>query len=203
MNNKLSFYTNPQSRGQIVRWMLEEIGAEYETEIVEYGLPMKSPQYLAINPMGKVPAIMHGDDIVTEVAAICLYLADAFPSANLGPTKNQRADYYRWIFFAAGPVESAVTNKSLGFKTDDKQAAIVGYGNYELTMGVLDSLLDGRDYICGDQFTAADVYVGSQVDFGLLFGSIEATDNFTAYAERLRARSAYQKAKKIDTDLMA
>ena len=94
----LTFYTNPMSRGQIARWMIEETGAEYEQVIVEYGPEMKSPEYLAINPMGKVPAIKHGDQIVTECAAICAYLADAFPAANLAPLAQHKAAYYRWLF---------------------------------------------------------------------------------------------------------
>ncbi len=106
MTDKLVFYTHPMSRGRIVRWMLEEIGAPYETQVLDYGTTMKAPDYLAINPMGKVPAIMHGDSVVTECAAICAYLADAFPAAGLAPnvTSRDRGAYYRWLFFAAGPL---------------------------------------------------------------------------------------------------
>ncbi|MEM7360203.1 MAG: glutathione S-transferase family protein [Pseudomonadota bacterium] len=202
MSKTLTFYTNPMSRGQIIRWMLEETGAEYVEKVVEYGPEMKSGEYLAINPMGKVPAIKHGDAVVTECAAICAYLADAFPEAGLAPSVDQRADYYRWLFFAAGPVESATTNKSLGFETDEQQQRMAGFGTYDLTMQVLDDLVGSRDYVCGDRFTAADVYVGSQIDFGLLFGSITATDNFNQYAERLRERPAYKAAKQKDMALM-
>ena len=202
MSNSIIFYTNPMSRGQIIRWMLEEAGADYQDQIIEYGPTMKGPEYLVINPMGKVPAIKHGDNIVTECSAICAYLADAFPEANLCPANDDRADYYRWMFFAAGPFESAVTNNSLGFTLDEAQQRSAGYGNYDLVMKVVDELLGTRDYICGEKFTAADVYVGSQIDFGLQFKSIQETDNFNAYAERLRSREAYKKAKAIDMALM-
>ena len=202
MSKSLIFYTNPMSRGQIIRWMLEEIGADYEEKIIEYGPMMKSSEYLAINPMGKVPAIMHRNKIITECSAICAYLADAFPDAKLSPSNDDRADYYRWMFFAAGPFESAITNNSLGVSPDEQQQRSAGYGNYDLVMNVLDEWLGSNTYVCGDQFTAADVYVGSQIDFGLQFKSIKETDNFIAYAERLRSREAYKKAKAKDMALM-
>lgn len=199
----LTFYTNPMSRGQIVRWMLEEIGVEYEQIIVEYGPAMKSPDYLAINPMGKVPAIKHGEHIVTECAAICAYLADAFPAAKLAPNEEQKANYYRWLFFAAGPLESAVTNNNLGFNTDDEQQRMAGYGSYDLTIDVLENMLSAQDYACGDCFTAADVYLGSHVDWGMTFATIPERPSLLAYAQRLRERPAYQKAKAIDAELIA
>ena len=105
MSAHITFYTNPMSRGQIVRWALEESGTDYETVVVEYGEDMKGPEYLAINPMGKVPAIRHGKAVVTECAAICAYLAEAFPQAGLLPNAEERAAYFRWMFFAAGPLE--------------------------------------------------------------------------------------------------
>jgi len=190
------------SRGQIIRWMLEEVAVDYRENILEYGDQMVSPEYLAINPMGKVPAIKHGDKVVTECAAICAYLADAFPEAELSPTIAERADYYRWMFFAAGPLESAVTNKSLGFNTDEQQERMAGYGNYDRVISVLDEVLAQRKYICGEKFTAADVYLGSQIDFGLIFGSIESTDNFARYVSDLRSRSAYKNAKQKDQALI-
>lgn len=198
----ITFYTNPMSRGQIVRWMLEEVGVDYDQVIIEYGTEMKSADYLAINPMGKIPAIKHGDQIVTECAAICAYLADVFPEANLAPTESQKASYYRWLFFAAGPLESAVTNNNLGFNTSDDQHRTAGYGHYELTVDVVDALLSKQDYVCGDQFTAADVYLGSHIDWGIGFKTLPQRKSFTAYAERLRERPAYQKAKSIDAALM-
>jgi glutathione S-transferase len=114
VTDELIFYTHPMSRGRIVRWMLEEIGHPYRTELLDFGTTMKAPEYLSLNPMGKVPAIRHGDTVVTECAAICAYLADAFPQAGLAPRPGDRlrGTYYRWMFFAAGPVEAAVKMKN-------------------------------------------------------------------------------------------
>ena len=138
MSNEIVFYTNPQSRGRIVRWMLEEVGQPYRTEVLEYGGAMKSPEYLAINPMGKVPTITHGDQVVTECAAICLYLADAFPQAGLLP-KAGRAAYYRWLVFAAGPVEAAIIDMALGVEVPAEKEAMVGYGNFNHVVDALES----------------------------------------------------------------
>jgi len=199
----LTFYTNPMSRGQIARWALHEAGAEYEQVLLDYGTTMKAEDYLAINPMGKVPAIVHDGKTVTECAAICAYLADVFPDAGLAPTTDERADYYRWMFFTAGPVETATTNQMLDIAAlTDKQELSVGYGNYDRVMDVLDQTLDERAYICGDRFTMADVYVGAQVDFGLQFKSFPERASFKAYAERLQQRDAYKAAKAVDMALM-
>jgi len=203
MASDVQFYTNPMSRGQIVRWMLEEVGVPYGTHILGYDNGMKSPDYLAINPMGKVPAITHGGKVVTECAAICAYLADAFPDAGLGPRADERADYYRWLFFAAGPVEAAVTNRAVGFVVEPGRERMVGYGNYDITVDTLEGALEGRDHICGERFTAADVYVGSQIDWGLQFGSLPDRPAFKAYAERLRQRETYRRAREIDNELIA
>ena len=200
----LTFYTNPMSRGQIVRWMLEEVGEPYETEVLDYGSTMKSEPYLSINPMGKVPAIVHDGRVVTECAAICAYLADAFPEAGLAPLADERADYFRWLFFAAGPLEQAVTNRHCGFQPSEEQRRMVGYDTYDTVIAVLDRHFgDGRKFTCGDRFTAADVYLGSQIDWGLQFGTISERDSFTAYAERLRQRDGYRQAKAIDNRLIA
>jgi hypothetical protein len=136
MTNDLVFYTHPMSRGRIVRWMLEEIGQPYRTELLEYGTTMKAPEYLAINPMGKVPAIRHGGVVVTEAAAICAYLADAFPAAGLAPPREdpQRGPYYRWLFFAAGPVEAAITNKALGVEIPAERERMAGYGTFAASL---------------------------------------------------------------------
>lgn len=198
----ITFYTNPQSRGQIVRWALEEVAADYDTKVIEYGAPLKSADYLAINPMGKIPAIVHKGQVVTECAAICAYLAAVFPESKLGPTAEQQADYFRWMFFAAGPLESASTNHALGIEPSVEQQKMAGYGNRDLTVSTLDALFSGRDYVCGDSFTMADVYVGSHVDFGLMFGSMPETDNFKAYTARLHQRPNYQAAKAKDMALM-
>jgi glutathione S-transferase len=198
--SNLTLYTNPMSRGRIARWMLEELGEPYETVVLEFGTTMKAPAFLAINPMGKVPTLKHGDTVVTESAAICAYLADAFPHKNLAPPLENRGAYYRWLFFAAGPMEAAVTNKSQGFVSDKKQ--MLGYGTFEDTMNALEYGVGRTEYICGDQFTAADVYVGSQIGWGLMFGTIDKRPAFEAYVARLRARPAAQRASELDDALM-
>jgi glutathione S-transferase len=198
----LTFYTNPMSRGRIVRWMLEETGAPYTTELLDYRNTMKTPAYLAINPMGKVPAIKHDDTVVTECAAICAYLADAFPSANLAPPVNQRGAYYRWLFFAAGPLEAAITNKALGVAVPPEREAMVGYGNFSAIMDTLEHAVSQHDYLTGNQFTAADLYLGSQIIFGLRFGSIEKRPAYKTYCDRLGERPACQRAAAIDDALI-
>ena len=197
----LIFYTNPQSRGRIVRWMLEEVGQPYETEIVPYDR-MKDPAYLAVNPMGKVPAIKHGNHVVTECAAICAYLADAFPQAGLGPRDDEKADYYRWMFYAAGPVEAAVSNQAMGWTPTPERERMFGYGNFDKVVAVLDELFSLRDYVCGDRFTAADVYVGSQLMFPMQFKMLPERDSFLRYRDRLQARAAYKRATEIDEKLI-
>ncbi len=202
MASELIFYTNPQSRGRIARWMLEEVGAEYETVVLDYASTMKAEPYLSVNPMGKVPAIVHKGKVVTEGAAICAYLADAFPEAGLAPTDAERADYYRWLFFAAGPVEQALTNNSAKFVPSPEQGRMFGYGNYEQAVDVLEQAVSAHDYIAGDRFTAADVYVGSAVGWGTQFGSLPRRDAFKAYWDRLTERDAYRRANEIDNALM-
>lgn len=196
--SELVFYTNPQSRGRIARWMLEEAGASYSTEILEYGTTMKSPEYLAINPMGKVPAIRHGDTVVTECAAICAYLADAFPEAGLAPPPAERGSYYRWLFFAAGPLESAIVNAALGFEVPEDKRMMAGYGTKELALDAVETAIVGTPYVAGDSFSAADVYVGSQLAFGLQFGTVPKRDSFAAYVARVTDREAYRKAAALD-----
>ena len=194
----LVLYTNPQSRGRIARWMLEEVGADYETVLIEYGEPMKSREYLEVNPMGKVPAIVHAGEVVTECAAICLYLADAFPQAGLAPARS-RAAYYRWMVFAAGPIEAAATNRTLGFEVPADKQAMVGYGTYGHVIDTLASALGTHPYIAGDAFTAADVYLGSFLDYGF----IEQRPQFEDYLARLRDRDAFKRAKAIDDALIS
>jgi glutathione S-transferase len=200
MADELVLYTNPQSRGRIARWMLEEVGLPYRTEILDYATTMKAPAYLAINPMGKVPALQHGNAVVTETAAICAYLADAFPQAHLAPPPNDRSrgPYYRWIFFAAGPLESAVSNKALGVVVPPERERMMGYGRIDQVMSVLDAALSGSEFLVGESFTAADLYVGSQLGFGMMFGMIERRPAFERYWQRLSARPACQRAKELD-----
>ena len=202
MTADLIFYTNPMSRGRIIRWMLEEVGAPYDTVVLDYASTMKREPYLSINPMGKVPAIVHKGHVVTECSAICAYLADAFPAAGLAPPTTDRADYYRWLFFAAGPAEQAITDKAMGLTPTDQQQRMAGYGHYDLMVDVLEKAVMAHSYIAGDRFTAADVYVGSQVAWGTQFGTLPKRDAFAGYVERLTARDAYKRANEIDNALM-
>jgi glutathione S-transferase len=198
MGDELVLYTNPMSRGRIARWMLEEVGAPYRTEILDYGTTMKAPAYLAINPMGKVPAIRHGKTVVTECAAICAYLADAFPQAGLAPPAAERGDYYRWLFFTAGPFESAVTNRVLKFEPPVEMERTVGYGNFTTVMNALEKAVSGRAYIAGNRFSAADLYVGSHIGYGMQFGTIEKRPSFSEYFARVTDREAYRRATALD-----
>ena len=201
--SNLIFYTNPMSRGQTVRWMLEEVGEPYDTEILDYASTLKQEPYLSINPMGKVPAIRHNGKVVTEVAAICCYLADAFPQAGLAPPPSERADYYRWIFFTSGPVEAAFSNKAAGWEPTPEKQRMFGYGNYDLAIATLEKALAGRDYIAADHFTAADLFVGANVNFMLQFNLLEPKPVFTDYAARMTDRDAYRRARDIDGKLIA
>lgn len=198
----LTLYTNPMSRGRIARWMLEEVGAEYDTVYLDYGASMKDDAYLAINPMGKVPAIVHGDAVVTECAAICAYLADAFPDAGLAPPLDRRADYYRWMFFAGGPLESAVIDKTMGLEPNEKQQQMAGYGTLAHVLDTLEYAIGRHPFIAGERFTAADVYVGSHVAWGLQFETIEPRPAFADYWSRLSDRKAYRRANEIDDAAM-
>ncbi len=205
MADELVLYTNPMSRGRVARWMLEEIGEPYKVEVLDYASTMKGRAYLAINPMGKVPALRHGDAVVTETAAICAYLADAFPQAGLAPPPGNRlrAAYYRWLFFGAGPVEAAVSNKALGFVVPPDRERMIGYGNIGHVMSTLEAAVSRGAYLVGDSFTAADLYVGAQIGFGLMFGTFEKRPAFEQYWARLSARPAYARAKQLDDDKAA
>jgi glutathione S-transferase len=200
---ELTFYTNPMSRGQTARWMLEEVGEPYETVILDYGTTMKAERYLSINPMGKVPAIRHNGRVVTEVAAICCYLADAFPHANLAPPPPDRADYYRWIFFTAGPIEAAFTNKSMGWEAPPERQATLGYGSYDKALETLEAYLASKPFITCGRFTAADLFVGAYVNFMLEFKLVDPRPAFVDYAARMTDREAYRRAKAIDGKLIA
>jgi glutathione S-transferase len=199
MSRKVEFYTNPQSRGAIVKWMLEEVGCEYETHVLDYATGMKTESYLAINPMGKVPAIKHNGHVVTECAAICAYLADAFPEKGLAPRLDQRADYYRWMFFAAGPLEAAITNKNLGVEVPKAKQGFVGYGTFDLTIKTIASAVSKSPYITGKDFSAADVYVGSHIGWGMLFGILPSLPEFKDYWARVSSRPAHSLANSKGT----
>lgn len=202
MSKKLMFYTNPRSRGRIVRWMLEELGINYETKVIEYGAAMKSPEYLAINPMGKVPAIQYGKEVVTESAAICTYLAETFPDAGLAPLPEEKGSYYRWLFFAAGPLEQATALKGLDINIPAEKQGMLGFGNFEITLNALSKALTDNPYIAGNRFTAADVYVGLSIGWGMQFGMIDKRPEFVTYWERISQRPAYLRAQKLDDELI-
>lgn len=196
----LTFYTHPQSRGRITHWMLEEVGEPYETVVLDYATTMKAPAYLAINPMGKVPALVHDGQVITEGAAIITYLADAFPAAGLMPAN--RGAFYRWMFFGAGPVEAAVTNKALGVQVPPERRGMVGYGSLDAVTDTLAAQLAKTPYLCGDTFSAADVYVGSQIGFGMRFNTIESRPVFTEYWARLTARPALARSTALNDALL-
>ena len=203
---EFTFFTHPMSRGQIARWALHETNADYEQVLV--GWEGKPAGLLAVNPLGKVPTIIHhtpsGDRVVSEAAAVCAYLAEALPAAGLAPTPEERADYYRWLFFAAGPIEQGITARSLGFEPEDERTRMtVGFGDIDSALATLEAHLAGNEWICGGRFTMADVYVGSQVDWGLQFKTFPESEAFTAYADRCRAREAYRAGKAIDNALIA
>lgn len=201
---ELVLYSNPMSRGRIARWMLEEVGQPYRVEVLDYRTTMKAPEYLAINPMGKVPALVHGDAVVTECAAICAYLADAFPSAGLAPLpgSKERAAYYRWLFFGAGPIEAAVTVKALGLVVPPEKRGTVGWGSLEDVVSALEGALSKGPYFLGETFSAVDVYVGSAIAWGLLFGTLPSSDVMKSYVARIQARPAALRAKELDDALI-
>ena len=198
MPGETTLYTNPMSRGRIARWMIEETGIPYRTVVLPYGPDMKAPDYLALNPMGKVPALVHRGQVVTECAAICAYLADAVPEAGLAPSPTERARFFRWLFFCAGPLEQAITNRAMGFEVPQDRRGMSGYGDVELAISTLEQAVAQSDYITGDRFTAADVYVGSQVGWGLQFGTLPKTPAFAAYWARLEGRPARLRADALD-----
>ena len=201
MTDDLVLYSNPMSRGRVARWMLEEIDQVYEVEMLEYQA-MKAPAFLAINPMGKVPALRHGEVIVTETAAICAYLADAFPDAGLAPAAKHRGAYYRWMFFAAGPIEQAATNKALKVEVPPERRGMTGYGTMADVLDTLQQTLSASEFIACETFSAADVVVGSQLAFGMMFGTIEKRPVFEDYWRRLAARPAAVRARDLDDALL-
>jgi glutathione S-transferase len=192
MSDELVLYTNPRSRGTIARWMMEEAGQPHRVESVTFGPAMRTPAFLALNPMGKVPVLTHGPRVVTEAAAICAYMATAFPDARLGPeTPDESARFWRWLFFTAGPLESALTHRAMGFEVPREKRGMVGYGTPDKAIGTLEGALGTSPYIAGDRFTAADVYVGAQVIWGMMFGTLPDVPAFAAYRDRLATRPGW------------
>jgi glutathione S-transferase len=193
--DRLTLYTNPRSRGRIAHWMLEETGQPYDTVALGFGLPMRTPDFLALNPMGKIPVVTYGPHVVTECAAICTWLAETFPEAGLMP--DDRARFYRWMFWAAGPLETAITNTALGLIPPADRRGMVGYGNFDLVIDTLEALVGGPDYICGPRFSAADVYIGSQIGWGLMFKTLPDRPAFQAYWARIKDRPAHLRAETL------
>lgn len=199
MSETITFYHNPVSRGRIAHWMLEEVGVPYDTRVLDFEKnEHKTPEYLAVNPMGKVPAIVHRGVVVTEAAAICVYLADAFPAAGLAPAADdsRRGTYLRWLFFGAGCVEPALIDRMFARPPVERPGAL-GYGSYEATLHALE-LAIAPGWILGSQFSAADVYLGSQIIWGLMTKGLEARPAFEQYAARCKTRPALQRVSAGD-----
>ena len=204
IGEELVFYTNPQSRGQTIRWMLEEIGAPYRAVQLDYATGMKAPDYLAINPMGKVPAVTHRGVVVTEVAAICAYLADAFPETGLAPALDDpaRGPYYRWLFFACGPLEEATTNAAMQFVVPPERERSVGYGTLARVLDTMEGVLEGRRHLAGDRFSAADLHLASKLGFLMQFEMVERRPAFTAYVDHHCARPSFARAQALDAEAL-
>lgn len=193
----LTLYSNPQSRGRLVHWMLEELQMPYETVWIDYGDDMKSDHYRAINPMGKVPALMHGDLLITECAAICAYLADRFPRAQLAPPVDdpRRAAYLRWLFFAAGPLEQAITARKLAWEVPEERTRMVGFGTFEDTLNTVQQGLLGGPWLCGNHFTAADLYLATQLGWAMSEGVVPERPGFADFVATAFQRPAALRAK--------
>lgn len=204
MTDEIVLYHNPMSRAAIARYMLEEVGVPYRVELLRLDRnEQKQESYLRLNPMGKVPTIIHRGLVVTEAAAICAYLADAFPQAKLAPALDdpRRGTYYRWLFFGAGCIEPAFTSH-LEKHTPDRPSG-VAYGSYEDVVRTLHSALEQGPFILGEQFSAADVYVGSQIGWGMMVKAIEPTPLLSAYVARINERTAAKRARALDEALIA
>ena len=197
MTDEIVFYHNPRSRAQMVHWMLEEAGAPYRIVPIDFEKgEHKTPSFLALNPMGKLPTIVHRGTVVTETAVIIAYLADTFPRAGLAPALNDpsRGTYYRWLFFGAGCFEPALLDEMMK-RPPPPQKAAVGWGSYGEVVSTLKSALAKGPYLLGDKFSAADVYVGSGIRWAMTFGApgLKGEKTFDDYVARLNARPALQR----------
>jgi glutathione S-transferase len=204
MTDTIAFYHNPQSRGRIVHWMLEEVNVPYEIKVVDFNKKEhKSADFLAINPMGKIPAIVHRGTVVTECAAICAYLADAFPAAGLAPATDdpKRGTYLRWLFFGAGCVEPAIIDQMFSRPPPSRPAAL-SYGNYADTLNTLEKAISPGPFVLGERFSAVDVYVGSAIGWGLMMKAVEPRPAFTAYMAKVTERPAHRRAMAQSEALM-
>jgi glutathione S-transferase len=202
---KLTLYHAAPSRSSIIRWMLEEIGEPYEVKLLSLSKgDNRAPDYLAVNPMGKVPALRHGDAVITEAAAICAYLADEFPRAKLNVPLGdpRRGPYLKWLFFGPSCIEPAMMDRAFPRKEEARRAAL-GYGDFDTVINVVADAVARGPYILGEQFTAADVVIGSTLRFGMLFKLLPERPEFTAYTGRLAQRPALQRAETKDKELAA
>jgi glutathione S-transferase len=200
---KLTLYHAAPSRSSIARWMLEEIGEPYEIELLNLSAgDQQKPDYLAINPMGKVPALRHGDVIITESAAICTYLAETFPKAGLNvPIGDpRRGIYLKWLFFGPGCVEPAMIDRAAPRK-EEARRGMLGYGDFDTVMNVLAKAVEKGPWLLGEQFTTADVVIGANIRFGMMFKLIPERKEFFDYAARIAARPAAQRAQEKDKEL--
>ncbi len=201
----LTLYHASPSRSSVVLWMLEELGQPYDIKLLslKQGDNLK-PDYLAINPMGKVPALRHDDTVITEVAAICTYLADEFPQASLNVPIGtpRRGVYLKWLFFGPGCLEPAVIDRAAPRK-EEARRAMLGYGDFDTTMNVLAKAVEKGPWLMGEQFTAADVVIGANIRWGMIFKLIPERKEFADYAARIAARPAAQRAEAKDKELAA
>ena len=201
---QFTFYTVAMSRGQISRWALHEAGADYDQVVFDWAT--RPDNFTAINPMNKVPALVHHhgdhDHVITEAAAINHYLAETHPQTGLLPDAHERAAYFRWMFFAAGPIEQALMAAAMGWEVPEDKAATAGFGSLDLALSAMEGWLSNNDFAAGNRFTMADTYVGSQFVWGLRFGTIPETPAFKAYVERCTNRPAYAEANAIDAKLI-
>lgn len=204
MSGKIILHHAAPSRSSTVLFMLEEVGVPYDLRVLELqaGDQLK-PAFLAINPMGKVPTIEHDGVVITEVGAICTYLADAFPAAGLAPPVNDpvRGPYLRWMFFQGNCLEPAIVDHAL--KREPGNRAMMPYGDYETAVGALEKAIERGPWFLGDRYSAADVYVGSAITWGLQFKLLPERDTFKRYAARLAERPARQRAVAIDEKITA
>jgi glutathione S-transferase len=199
----LTLYHASPSRSSIVRWMLEETGEPYDLHLLKLaeGEQMK-PDYLAVNPMGKVPALRHGDAVITEAAAICTYLADEFPHAHLNvPIGDpRRGVYLKWLFFGPACIEPAITDRAFP-RVEQPRRSTLGYGDFDTVMDVVAKGLAKGPYLMGEQFTAADVVIGSTLRWGMMFNLLPKRPEFVNYVQRLEKRPALQRVTALDQEL--
>ena len=199
----LTLYHASPSRSSVTLWMLEELGAPYDIKLLDLQKgDQQRPEYLAINPMGKVPALKHGDTIITEVAAICTYLADAFPEAKLNVPigSPRRGVYLKWLFFGPSCLEPAMTDRVFPRKEPPRRAAL-GYGDYDTAMNVTAQAVAKGPYVMGEQFSAADVVIGSNIRWGMMFKMVPERPEFVDYAARLAARPGAKRAEAKEAEL--